>query len=170
MSQGRAVLSVTPVIDLRFAEMSKRIEATEKSLAEIVALLKARQEGPPGIGHNNPPEAIEVPITPKRRRKIESRIGVIKKQRARPKREPKGALRAAKLLKSEGIRLAKWCKKQVQKFVGVSVATAAMTAGPLWGRDIHDGTVALVHQLSVCLIELAKAVVSWVGAFLQMLW
>jgi len=154
---GRAELTVTPAKEIvdSFERMQERVAALEKAVAGIKAPA-------PGIGHNNPPEAIEeLPISPKRWRKIGISIAIIKEQPVRPPRKPSKALAAARWLKTEAKKLASYCATQAKVFVGVTVASAATTAGPLYGKDIHDGTLVLLSIVSQKLLELWQAVEIW---------
>jgi hypothetical protein len=129
-AEVQAVGIAADTIELRHREMLGRLESLEKALARIERLAISKTKSASRIGHNNPPEAIELPVTRRRRGKIEAAMRVIAKEPARPKRNPKGVIRAAQWLKTQGIRLLKWFKQKSNAFTDQAITGAALAAGP----------------------------------------
>jgi hypothetical protein len=149
--------TATLLSEEKFAEMAERLSALEKSLANITVL-----PPPPGIGHNYPPEPVDqLPLTPKKRRRLKGSIATVKAEIKRPRRNPNKVLAAARRLKPILKSLASFCKKQVTNFIWISVTSAAVTAGPLWGHGIYQVSVDAIQEVCLKLSDLIHAVEGW---------
>jgi hypothetical protein len=149
------LLAMSHAAEEKLAVMSERLAALEKALASIAAPT-------PGMGHNRPPEPIdELPLTPKKRRRLKASVAAVKAEVARPRRNPNKVLAAARALKPIAKGLKSFCKKQSALFVTGAVGAGAIQAGNLWGTDIHDGSLKAIHEVSLRLFDLIQAVEGW---------
>jgi hypothetical protein len=124
----------------------------------------------PGTGHNRPPEAIdELPLTPKKRRRLKASVATVKAEVARARRNPNKVLAAARALKPIAKSLKSFCKKQSALFVIGAVGAGAIQAGSLWGTDIHDGSLKAIHEVSLRLLDLIQAIEGWASAIGKLL-
>jgi hypothetical protein len=164
--QVRDTATATLLWEQKFAEMTERLAALEKSLASI-----AIPPASPGIGHNRSPEPIDgLPITPRKRRKLKASLAIVQAEIARPRRNPRKLLAAARALKPIAKSLLSFCKKQAASFVSKSVSAAALTAGPLWGIDIHNKiSIDSIHEVGFRLLELIQSVEGWAASIRHLL-
>jgi hypothetical protein len=157
-------LTVTLLREDKFAKMAQRVAALEKALANITVPQL------PGIGHNDPPEPIDrLPLTPKKRRRLKASIATVKAEVKRPRRNRNKVLAAARRLKPILKTLASFCKKQAANFTRVSVGAAALTAGPLWGNDIHQVSIDAIQEVCLKLSDLIHAVEGWASIAAKLL-
>jgi hypothetical protein len=138
-----------------FEEVLRRVAVLEDAMTKLPS-----SHG--GIGHNQPPEAIEpAPFAEADRRTIEFAMAILKAQPAQPPARSVEVEKAVDELKSIGDRIRQYVAKQTDEFVSAAIKAAAGEAGkrivqlPLWAL------------LAKCLIEVADAVEKWLAAIAQ---
>jgi hypothetical protein len=117
----------------------------EEILQRIAELEELTPKLPVGIGHNKPPEPIEVPppLKVSEIRKINKEIRAVKVLPAVPKRPPASAKRAARIFKKYGEKVMAYLGKKVADYATAKAAEA------LW------------HQYGDQLIRLGKVILEW---------
>jgi hypothetical protein len=105
------------------AEMLQRIASLEEALAQLPGGLS-------GIGHNRPPEPIEVfPLTVVDQRELATAIEVLKAQPVEPKDDGRAATEAAGTLQAKAQKIRKWLAKQADAFISEAVKEAGKEFG-----------------------------------------
>jgi hypothetical protein len=105
-------------------EMLKQVESLERIVPDI---LKVPHHG---IGHNNPPETIEVePLDAADTKEIEESLATLKAQPVVPPAASQAAEKAIATIESKRIKVQAWLAKQGDAFVSAAVKEAGKEFG-----------------------------------------
>jgi hypothetical protein len=131
-----------------YDEMQQRVR-------ELEGTLQQAPKPPAGIGHNQPPEAIEeAPLSQKDREEIAVAITVLKEQTVTPWDAGRAAEAARNTIKSKGEKLREWLAKHGESFASEAVKSAGKEFGK-WAPRVFLGL--LVDQM----LGVSEAVLTW---------
>jgi hypothetical protein len=150
--------NLPPPLVERYTQMQTTITEIQKILAELpTPPTPATPDPSGGMGHNNPPESID--IEPSDIDEIKEAVDVLKVQR--PSAPDKGAeaLQVVERIESKVSKLREWLARHGEEFASEAFKAAGKQAGT-WL------SVSVVGVLVDKLLGLSTVVRAWVDAFL----
>ena len=134
------------------AEMLRRVDLLEELMAHLPVPVA-------GIGHNNPPEAIEEPpFTQEDRAQVAIAIETLREQPARPLDEGKSAVEAIAILEKTGSKVRDWFMRQGDVFFSEAVKEGGKEFGKWAPRALF---AIFVEQL----FSVSSTVTQWLEAY-----
>jgi hypothetical protein len=144
------------VIPAQYQEILRRVTAIEEALAAL-STLRA------GIGHNQPPEPIELDgFDSEDKRAVEAAISTVKALPPSPATPPEGAREAAAELARIGTKAKEYATKQGDNFVSEIVKSLAKTTAALAGlAGVALSVDYVLYMLAERLLGAADAIEAW---------
>lgn len=139
----------------RYTQMQTRIAELEQALAELPAPPAPPTLSSGGMGHNNPPERLEIESFDIQ--EIKQALQELKAQLPSPPDKGAEALRVVEKIEAKTSKLREWVERRAEEFT----SEAAKAAGKQTGTWLTGGFVIwLVDQL----LGLTKLAQAWIDA------
>jgi hypothetical protein len=136
------------------ADVIRRLDELEAIVQPLLARFEAEEQAPPMMGHNNPPEELEIVQAVPREEwlQVKAAIDVIRQQTEVQQPDIEGVERSNNRLLAAATALAGWIRNRVN--AGVDAAT---TIGVAYG-------IANPEVAKAALISAAQAVQTWISS------
>jgi hypothetical protein len=144
--EGEEFEDLEPSPSELYARMQEQIDAIQEALDHA-------PDTPAGMGHNQPPEPLDIePLDAEDRAELSSTLGVLKAQPVEPNDNGKVATEALAKFETKREKLGKWLLKQGEVFTTEAVKEAGKQFGKwaaaafwLWLMDMMFGVSQAVH-------------------------